>query len=89
MSSPFPPFPWNTLDAPLRDAVADLGYALDLADPGPLPGHARDEDMLARANSEAMRHALYRESIGFLLPDAAPASGARVLNSEGSPSCLP
>src|SRR5580700_11258258 len=37
------------LDATLRDAVEDLGYALDVADPGPTPGHTRDEDLLARA----------------------------------------
>ncbi|MGO8997166.1 MAG: hypothetical protein ACLQVI_27945 [Polyangiaceae bacterium] len=37
------------LDATLRDAVEDLGYALDVADPGPTAGHMRDEDMLARA----------------------------------------
>ncbi len=37
------------LDATLRDAVEDLGYALDVADPGPMSGHMRDEDLLARA----------------------------------------
>jgi len=37
------------LDATLRDAAADLGFTLDVADPGPDAGHARDEDLLARA----------------------------------------
>jgi hypothetical protein len=37
------------LDATLRDAVEDLGYSLDVADPGPAPGHMRDEDLIARA----------------------------------------
>lgn len=37
------------LDATLRDAVQDLGYALDVADAGPAMGHARDIDMLDRA----------------------------------------
>jgi hypothetical protein len=39
------------LDATLRDAVQDLGFALDVTDPGPSPGHARDEDLLQRAQS--------------------------------------
>src|SRR5436305_1491981 len=37
------------LDATLRDAVEDLGYTLDVADPGPAMGHARDLDMVGRA----------------------------------------
>jgi hypothetical protein len=37
------------LDATLRDAVQDLGFTLDVADPGPAVGHARDLDMLERA----------------------------------------
>ncbi len=37
------------LDATLRDAVQDLGYVLDVADPGPLPSHLRDLDLLDRA----------------------------------------
>jgi hypothetical protein len=37
------------LDATLRDAVQDLGFTLDVADPGPAMGHARDLDMLERA----------------------------------------
>ncbi len=37
------------LDATLRDAVQDLGYTLDVGDPGPVMGHARDIDMLDRA----------------------------------------
>ena len=39
------------LDATLRDAVQDLGFVLDLSDPGPLPGHVRDEDLLERASA--------------------------------------
>src|SRR5213592_4607756 len=38
------------LDATLRDAVQDLGYSLDVADPGPAPGHTRDQDLLDRAS---------------------------------------
>ncbi len=37
------------LDATLRDAVQDLGLSLQVADPGPAPGHARDLDMIERA----------------------------------------
>jgi hypothetical protein len=37
------------LDATLRDAVQDLGYTLDIADVGPTMGHARDLDMVERA----------------------------------------
>jgi hypothetical protein len=37
------------LDATLRDAAADLGFTLDVADPGPAPGRARDADILERA----------------------------------------
>jgi hypothetical protein len=37
------------LDATLRDAVQDLGFALDVVDPGPAAGHARDLDMIERA----------------------------------------
>ena len=37
------------LDATLRDAVQDLGFTLDVADPGPAAGHARDLDMVERA----------------------------------------
>lgn len=43
------------LDATLRDAVQDLGYALDVADPGPAMGRARDLDMIERA-SRATTH---------------------------------
>jgi hypothetical protein len=41
------------LDATLRDAVQDLGFSLDVSDPGPAPGHARDEDLLERASRAA------------------------------------
>jgi hypothetical protein len=37
------------VDATLRDAVQDLGYVLDVAAPGPTPGHTRDADLLAAA----------------------------------------
>lgn len=37
------------LDATLRDAVQDLGFTLDVADPGPTMGRARDLDLLERA----------------------------------------
>src|SRR5580692_10620850 len=37
------------LDATLRDAAADLGFTLDVADPGPAPGSTRDQDLLERA----------------------------------------
>jgi hypothetical protein len=37
------------LDATLRDAAQDLGFTLDLGDPGPAPGRTRDADLIARA----------------------------------------
>ncbi len=37
------------LDATLRDAAQDLGFTLDVADPGPSPGHMRDGDLITRA----------------------------------------
>lgn len=39
------------LDLTLRDAVQDLGYTLDVGDVGPMPGRARDLDLVERANS--------------------------------------
>src|SRR5580693_3781950 len=42
------------LDATLRDAVQDLGFTLYVADAGPAAGHARDEDLLARAARSAV-----------------------------------
>jgi hypothetical protein len=42
------------LDATLRDGVQDLGFTLYVADPGPSAGHARDEDLLARAARSAV-----------------------------------
>lgn len=41
------------LDATLRDAVQDLGYTLDVADPGPTMGRARDLDLVDRAKHSA------------------------------------
>jgi hypothetical protein len=40
---------FQELDATLRDAAQDLGFTLDLGDPGPSPGRTRDTDMIARA----------------------------------------
>ncbi len=37
------------LEATLRDAAQDFGFALDVADPGPREGHTRDLDLLERA----------------------------------------
>ncbi len=37
------------LDATLLEAVQDLGFTPDVADPGPSPGHTRDTDMIERA----------------------------------------
>jgi len=37
------------LDATIRDAVQDLGFALDVADPGPAQSRSRDLDMVERA----------------------------------------
>ena len=45
------------LDATLRDAVQDLGFTLDVADPGPAVDRARDIDMLERA-----RHSSHHSS---------------------------
>jgi hypothetical protein len=45
------------LDATLRDAVQDLGYTLDIADIGPTMGHARDLDMVERAQHATMHSA--------------------------------
>jgi hypothetical protein len=41
------------LDATLRDAVQDLGFTLYVADPGPLPGHTRDQNLIERAAGAA------------------------------------
>ena len=43
----------HELDATLRDATQDLGFVLDLSDPGPAPGHLRDIDMITRAGRAA------------------------------------
>lgn len=37
------------LDDTLRDGAQDLGFALQIADPGPRPGRARDLDLVERA----------------------------------------
>jgi hypothetical protein len=46
--------PSQELDATLRDAVQDLGFTLFVADGGPDTGHARDDDLLARAARSAV-----------------------------------
>jgi hypothetical protein len=38
------------LEATLRDAVQDLGFAIDIGDPGPDMDHTRDLDMVERAS---------------------------------------
>lgn len=43
------------LDATIRDGVQDLGFVLDVADPGPSPGHLRDLDILERATTGGPR----------------------------------
>jgi hypothetical protein len=52
------------LDATLRDAVEDLGFTLYVADTGPAPGHARDEDLIARASHAAASGARGGEETG-------------------------
>jgi hypothetical protein len=67
------------LDATLRDGVQDLGFVLDVADPGPASGHTRDEDILARAARDTWVVSARLESAGsgaFLLRIvAAPRGG--------------
>jgi hypothetical protein len=67
------------LDATLRDGVQDLGFVLDVADTGPASGHARDEDILARAAKDTWVVSARLESAGagtFLLRMvAAPRGG--------------
>ena len=64
------------LDATLRDAVQDLGFTLDVGDPGPSMGHARDLDMLERAQHSSTR-ANTKEDAGTWVVSARlePASG--------------
>ncbi len=45
------------LDATLRDAVQDLGFTLDVADPGPTMARARDLDLIERAAKPSARGA--------------------------------
>lgn len=65
------------LDATLRDAVQDLGYALDVADPGPAIGRARDLDMLERAQQQSARSPSAQEDAGTWVVSARlePTSG--------------
>lgn len=64
------------LDATLRDAVQDLGYALDVADAGPTVGHARDIDVLERAQHSS-RHSSSPSDAGTWVVSARlePAAG--------------
>jgi hypothetical protein len=64
------------LDATLRDAVQDLGFTLDVADPGPAMGHARDLDLLERAQHSTNR-ATSKEDAGTWVVSARlePSSG--------------
>lgn len=68
------------LDATLRDAVQDLGYTLDVADPGPATGRTRELDMVERAE----RSSAYAEAPGdpgawVVSPRLEPASGGSFL----------
>ncbi len=64
------------LDATLRDAVQDLGYTLDVGDPGPAMGHARDLDMLERAQHVAPHSSSPTDTGTWLVsPRLEPASG--------------
>ncbi len=70
------------LDATLRDAVQDLGYVLDLADPGPSMGHTRDEDLLLRATKDTWVVSARLESAGssaFILRIVAVPPASRQL----------
>jgi hypothetical protein len=64
------------LDATLRDAVEDLGFTLYVADTGPAPGHARDEDLIARASHAAASGARGGEDAGtWVVSPRLEASG--------------
>ncbi len=64
------------LDATLRDAVQDLGFALDVADAGPAAGHARDLDMLERAQHAGAQSPRPADAGTWLVsPRLEPASG--------------
>jgi hypothetical protein len=43
------------LDATLRDGVQDLGFTLDVADPGPAGARTRDLDLIERASKSSAR----------------------------------
>jgi len=64
------------LDATLRDAVQDLGYTLDVGDPGPAMGHARDLDMLERAQHSTPHSSSPTDTGTWLVsPRLEPTSG--------------
>ncbi|HEY2517715.1 MAG TPA: hypothetical protein VGI39_42895 [Polyangiaceae bacterium] len=70
------------LDATLRDAVEDLGFVLDVADPGPTSGHMRDEDLVLRAGRDTWVVSARLEAAGggsFLLRIVAVPRGSKEL----------
>lgn len=68
------------IDATIRDAVQDLGFALDVADVGPQTGRERDLDMIERAQRPGKRSA-DREAAGPWVVSARlePASGSTLV----------
>lgn len=52
------------LDFTLRDAAQDLGFTIDVGDPGPVMGHARDLDIVDRAARTGTRRGADAESRG-------------------------
>ncbi len=64
------------LDATLRDAVQDLGYTLDVADSGPIPGHARDADLIERAAKSGSRAADLSGGTWVVSARLEPATGS-------------
>jgi hypothetical protein len=55
------------LDATLRDAVQDLGFTLDVGDQGPAMAHARDLDMIERANHSSAKAAAPKDAGTWVL----------------------
>ncbi len=62
------------LDATLRDAVQDLGFTLDVADPGPSSNHARELDLIERAQHSRSRATPEPTSPPGAPPDATPGA---------------
>jgi hypothetical protein len=70
------------LDATLRDGVQDLGFVLDVANPGPSASHMRDEDILARAAKDTWVVSARLEAVGtgtFLLRIVVAPRGGQEL----------